>query len=92
MVNDATRAHWRGALTDEHDRGHGRCLIVGDMYRDALGQGLVARLAEFGVRVVVLRGGGNSLFWFEEERLLGRIQGFLNRFEKFKHWKTANDS
>ncbi len=83
---------WRQFLTDEHKRGRGRCLVVGDAYRGALAPGTVAFLGGFGVAVVVLLGGGDSLFLLDEDLLLGRIQGFLHSFEDFGHWKTKNDS
>lgn len=92
VVNTANSARWRQFLTDERSRGRGRCLVVGHAYRDALGQDTVAWLGRFGVDVVVLLGGGDSLFWLEEDLLLGRIQGFLHSFEQFGHWKTTNDS
>lgn len=92
VVNPANSARWRQFLTDERSRGRGRCLVVGHAYRDALGPDIDTWLDRFGVRVVVLLGGGDSLFWFEEDLLLGRVQGFLHSFEAFAHWKTANDS
>ncbi|MBL8300176.1 MAG: hypothetical protein JNN30_17695 [Rhodanobacteraceae bacterium] len=89
-VSASNEKRWRAFLTDERQRGRGRCLILSKDYRDALGTDTEIWLQRFGIAVVVLLGDVSGLFWLEEDLLLGRIQGFLRGFEESDHWKTPD--
>jgi hypothetical protein len=89
---DVQLAEWRGFLNQERDQKRGRCLFLDKDRRDALASDTVSWLHDFGVSVVVLMGDTSGFFWFDEDRLVAKVQFLLTWFATRAEWKDTHAS